>query len=202
MGNHYDRTTGYCFLRCVVDSVDYLEAGYSRKRMFVTYFSDRLAFSGDTATVPYRYKDVWVEGIGALYTHFFDPGTDYAWYGWPDASLLCFTESNTTLYQLEGFNTCDTVTSIATGIAAAPLTGNVTVYPNPTVDGYTNIQLTGVRDETLFSLFDLAGRMVLQKPLTGKQSRLHLADITRGMYLYNITCGDREPYSGKLIVAQ
>jgi hypothetical protein len=68
------------------------------------------------------------------------------------------------------------------------------VYPNPFQE---TIRFNGSEGKAQFSLFDLQGRMVLQKNLFGA-SELHVADLASGMYIYQITA-EEGSQSGKLV---
>lgn len=58
------------------------------------------------------------------------------------------------------------------------------IYPNPIQNQFT--VETDIQGNYLFSLTDLMGRTVLQKPLSGKQHQLSIQNISPGIYLARI----------------
>ena len=74
----------------LVDSVDTIFMVYPRKRMFVNYWG---------------LKDIWIEGIGSIYTNFLYPGGSALLVDYGIDSLLCYSENNQVLYHLTSTET-------------------------------------------------------------------------------------------------
>ncbi len=186
------------YLACRIDSVDSIMLDRMRKRMFVTYMSDSFSTSIDPPLAPYRDYDVWIEGIGALYTPFYLPGFQIvANIGGPAFSLLCFSEKNTTVYIKASYTSCD-ITDVNEIVSET----SIKLSPNP-YSGNNSITIqteNNLPPQTTFQLFDITGRMVLQKQLTGDKTNLPLNEISKGLYLYKVTSGEKKIGSGKLVV--
>ena len=170
-----------------VDSVSSVFWGHSRKVMYVTVSSIGIV------------NDIFVEGIGSLHSFFLYPGIDYSFFDGPGYNLLCYSENSITVYHDSLFNTC-VFDSTWAGISELN-TYHFSVLPNPVAENFITIQSgTNFPTSTTFQLFDITGRMVLQKPLSDKVSRIELSEISKGMYLYNITSLQKKIGSGKLAV--
>jgi hypothetical protein len=174
---------------CRVDSVDTINIKGPRKRMYITYNTD-----------DWR-PDMWVEGIGSLYSSFISPGWDHTIFDGGFSSLLCFFEHGNNIYHDTAYQVCKLDTIIYMGIKNNSIPNKETVSPNP-----TNLRAFEIRAEsyfpaqTYFQLFDITGRMILQKPLSEKVVRMELDDISAGLYLYTITSQQELISSGKLVV--
>ncbi len=83
-----------------------------------------------------------------------------------------------------------------TGLNETP-TQEAKIYPNPTT-GLLTIELPQAIHNHTFTLFNLLGELVLQKPLTAQQTSLQI-DFAAGIYLYQIT-GNGAVQNGKLVV--
>jgi hypothetical protein len=76
----------------------------------------------------------------------------------------------------------------------------IRISPNPATTTITlQLQQTPA-PATAFQLFDITGRMVLQKPLTETTSRIELNGVSKGMYLYNVMSDTQKVKAGKLVV--
>ena len=181
---------GNCFgIVCKVDSVDTVTLGGKlRKRMFITYNNDSWK------------PDVWIDGIGSTQSHFLDPGIDHTIIDGDSYILLCFSEKDSLLYHDPYVSSCYEDTVIYLGIKVE---GSVTTYfliPNPASSFLTIQSENNFPEQTAFQLFDLTGRMVLQKQLTEKNTQLDVSGMSKGMYLYNISSSNQKLGSGKLVV--
>ncbi len=172
----------------VVDSVDSVTIGISRKALFVSYY-DSLCTLG---------KDVWVFGIGALHSGPFYLPMPCMWEV-PPTYLLCYFEKEQLLFHNSNFASCNENAPLASYILQN--LKYVRVFPNPVSDQVITIQSeTSFPVQTTFHLFDVTGRMVLEKHLYDKVPRIELDGINKGLYLYSINSAGQKISSGKLAV--
>ncbi|MES2620546.1 MAG: T9SS type A sorting domain-containing protein [Bacteroidota bacterium] len=76
----------------------------------------------------------------------------------------------------------------------------IRISPNPATTSVT-LQLEQTpSSSTTFQLFDVTGRMILQKSLTETTNRVELSGVSKGMYLYNVQSDKERLGAGKLIV--
>jgi len=80
------------------------------------------------------------------------------------------------------------------------ITIQVGISPNPAT-GFITIQSeSNLPPQTTFQLYDITGRMVLQKQLSGEKTTLPLNEISKGLYVYTVTSLEKKMGSGKLVV--
>lgn len=82
-----------------------------------------------------------------------------------------------------------------------PLQGDkndVTIYPNP---AFNKLKFTSEKAVTSIVLSNLLGDQILSEHLEGiKQFELDISSLNTGIYLYRLSCYDKQTYSGKIIV--
>ncbi len=162
-----------------VDTVYLL--GIKRKRMFLQDSSQ-----------------VWIDGIGDLHYYFLSPVGEWGINDVPTYTTLCFFENGQLLYHDANFDTC--VVNSITGVAELE-PNSIKILPNPSSGSFITIQSdASFPTETKFQLFDIAGRMVLEKPLYDKIIRVELNGFSKGLYLYSIAANRQKISSGKLAV--
>lgn len=174
-------------IHCRVDSADSVSLnGWMRKRMYITYNSDSWK------------PDVWIYNLGSLHSHFLSPGIDHSiidgdWY-----ELLCFFEDSSQLYHDNKYGTCMEDTVIWMGVkdidedwfkVFVSADKTVTVQSEMPYDGTSNLQL-----------YDLTGRLLLQKELTEQTTRINLGDVAAGVYVYSIQSDKQKIKTGKLLI--
>jgi hypothetical protein len=164
----------------IIDSVDSVYIGHWRKRIFIN-----------------PYPDIWIDGVGSLYSHFLHPETELLTVDGPDWWLLCYFENSQLAYHAPSMDTC--IYNSATGIEETAQ-NLFHLSPNPTTNLITIQSETNFPPQTIFQLFDITGRMVLQKQLTDKTTQVELDEVSKGIYLYNITALENKMGSGKLVV--
>jgi|GEM_PF-841233 len=72
------------------------------------------------------------------------------------------------------------------------------VLPDPT-NGYLNVMLSGISETLTFTLFDIAGRILVSKELLpGNHQHIPVPGISSGLYMYNITSKTGSIDTGKL----
>ncbi len=185
----YDHLSNSYSIVCHVDSIDSVNLGHYRKRMFMScgQYLDEL-----------YHPDVWVDGIGSLYSYLVHPGSDSIEEGgllWLE-TLLCYYEQNQLVYSNPNYNYCDIDTIVFTGIKEIA-SSVIQLIPNPVTQNFITIQ---TESDGVFQLFDITGRMVLQKQLTGKETTVPLNEISKGLYVYTVTSFENKMGSGKLVV--
>jgi hypothetical protein len=76
---------------------------------------------------------------------------------------------------------------------------NVTVYPNPFVDGAT-VKISGVQAKHYgLELYDLQGKLIFNRIYTSPEFRLQRTNLPEGMYFYRLTADGKPVASGKLV---
>ena len=76
----------------------------------------------------------------------------------------------------------------------------ITAFPNPS-KGLVNIELSRWDDVELFlSVYDILGKVILNKAISEKRTQLNLSDLNSGVYLFSIDniCGSTSTF--KLIL--
>lgn len=76
----------------------------------------------------------------------------------------------------------------------------VTVYPNPAVITEPVQVLSDTREEYVFELFDLTGRLVLREKLIDYPQLVNIQKLQKGFYIYRVTNNAGKKTSGKLIL--
>ncbi len=164
----------------IIDSVDSVYIGHWRKRIFIG-----------------PYPDIWIDGVGSIYSHFLHPETEFLTVDGPDWWLLCYFENSQLLYHDPFIDTC--IYNSATGIKEK-VQNLFHLFPNPATTSVTIQSETNLPEKTSFQLFDITGRMVLQKQLTGATNRVELNEVSKGMYLYQVVSSSQKISAGKLVV--
>lgn len=175
---------------CIVDSVDSVNIIYPRKRMFVTYHFD--------ASGP----DIWIDGIGSLNSNFLGLSDGLVCCDGPGYSLLCFYEKDSLLFHDSSLTaSCFLDSSTYNSVEQVNEKIAVRINPNPSSADYVIIQSeTSLPEQTNFQLFDVTGRMILQRPLFDKVSHVELDGVSKGLFLYAIASNGQKISSGKLAV--
>ena len=96
---------------------------------------------------------------------------------------------------------CDTITGIA-DIGASQKVGAI-IEPNPASSSYTIVISSNdvIEYKNLhFILYDLTGRIVQDQEIKEKESLIHRTVQNDGIYLWQITDGNKNLYNGKLVL--
>jgi Subtilase family len=93
----------------------------------------------------------------------------------------------------------NTVTSDSAVIVFAPENQHF-VYPNPLHAGSGVYVLASIDTDASFMLYDIHGKLLLEKPLEGYRSYYELPPAQAGVYFYQIGRPGRVYFSGKLVV--
>jgi hypothetical protein len=73
-----------------------------------------------------------------------------------------------------------------------------TVYPNPAGD---HIQIKGNYPNTILSIIDLSGRVILSERLKDKQENIDISRLSSGSYFYRVETVD-QCVIGKLVITK
>ncbi|WP_164972764.1 S8 family peptidase [Lacibacter luteus] len=76
----------------------------------------------------------------------------------------------------------------------------ITVYPNPVRLNEPLQVLSNTRDEYIFQLFDLSGKLVLSEKLKSFPQLINIQKLQKGFYIYRATGNSGHTASGKLIL--
>lgn len=174
---------GVRFYVCAVDTMYW---GRPRKRMI-------LGLSSINGCNQQNY--LAVEGIGMIRANFLYPDLEHYLFDGEHYQLLCFSENNNLLYHDTTYSSC---TAVWNGIDDIKIT--IAISPNPTTNSITIQSENNLPPQTNFQLYDITGRMVLQKQLTGKETTVPLNEISKGLYVYTVTSKEKKLGSGKLVV--
>lgn len=166
-----------------VDSVDTVVIVKPRKRMYVT-------------PVQYQWsQDVWIENIGSLYSYLWQPVVRAEILDGDGNALLCYTENGVQIFQNNAWDTCYYY-SVCTGIGEIDSKRvSVHMVSNSALAIYSDIHHT-----IQLNLYDLTGRLILQKELTEQTTRVDLGDMAQGVYVYSIQSDKQKIKTGKLLI--
>jgi hypothetical protein len=92
--------------------------------------------------------------------------------------------------------------TLYTGIQTIPDLVSFFVFPNPASSQFT-IALAGPEDinryhDLRFMLYDLTGRLVYSQPITQQTTVIQRADLSEGLYIWELSDGDVPIASGKI----
>jgi PKD repeat protein len=87
--------------------------------------------------------------------------------------------------------------SIPLGIDNLVSQKSFVVYPNPYVQGQT-LKIDGIDTASIFSLFDINGKIILKKEVNNKEIDLNTS-VSKGIYFYRIETANKL-YNGKLVI--
>lgn len=183
--------------RYVITSVDSVFIGRWRKIINATLIGD-ISFNADPPYSPHHQEDTWIDGIGMFDRHPLAPGLDMVYISGAQKSMLCYSEHGNMLYQKNGFDVCDTATITDITKISNPI--SLQLYPNPANNTITLQSENPFLPQTNFQLFDITGKMILQKLLTGQIQQINVDYISKGLYLYTINTTNEKTVTGKLVV--
>ena len=139
------------------------------------------------------YK-VWIEFTDGDYQGAY---TSFTWTKGPNAQSLAPTDS-----KLSGISL--TWTPTPSSIAEKGLPSNLSVFPNP-FKNQLNFVVTNSNDRIFVDLYDITGKKVASldnktTTITWDGTSANGERLRNGVYLYNITMGDKK-YSGRVIIS-
>jgi hypothetical protein len=161
-------------LTILVDSVDTVFIVHARKRMFVKY-------SG-------YLNDIWIDGIGSIYTNFLYPGGSALLADVGIDSLLCYSVNNELFYQLSGYHVCLVDTVIWAGVNEISANNALSLSPVPAFN-QLNINNHGVPISSI-ALYNVTGVLVKQIPQPVSTSiSIDISSFSPGVYIAQIQTG-------------
>lgn len=119
-----------------------------------------------------------------------------------------FSPDTTTTYVLKvvDFKFDESWDTITVTVKECGLPGTCNVYPNPTWDNITFSFNKSIPPDTKITLYDVAGRLIRKitlNPVSGqKEFQMDLSTLAAGMYHYNIRFGEKDFFSGKVVLVR
>jgi hypothetical protein len=158
-------------LTIFVDSVDTVFIVHPRKRMFVKY-------SG-------YLNDIWIDGIGSLYTNFLYPGGSALLADVGIDSLLCYSVNNELFYQLPDYHVCSVDTVIWADVNEISANNSLSLSPVPAFN-QLNINSAGVPIISI-ALYSIAGTLVKQiKQAVSTSISINISSFSPGVYIAQV----------------
>jgi hypothetical protein len=166
-----------------VDSVSiYTSGGVSRKQLHLSVIGVSVIF-GKT--------DIWIEGIGSLYSNLFNPlATERQFIPGIEFYLMNYTDNN---YTDTFANSCFNTASIAEQ-SSIPFY----VYPNPT--SLTLFLKTENYKNQKVRLFDVVGREIFSTIIQDYETQIDVSQWQRGVYFYSIAKEGMSQQNGKIVL--
>lgn len=126
-------------------------------------------------------------------------GPDSYYYNWvrlSDGKRMLFRSEN------DGSITTVYSTEMSTGLGEEVSTSNVSVWPNPVniQAPYLNLQSNVSLVQSVFTLRDVAGKIVYQTTVTGNRLELPQDIKFDGLYVYSLTMLDQTLVTGKIFI--
>lgn len=113
-------------------------------------------------------------------------------------TLICFREKNQLLYFNSDYTSCDVDTSWVEATDIPVVSGDVKIVVS--TDVFT-VTVPKVYQQTVKCyIYDLTGRLLLQKQLTEQTTRIDLSALSKGVYVYEVVSNNQKLKSGKLPV--
>lgn len=173
------------YLSVKVDSVNYiLLGGTLRKRMYVTLQN--------------WSPDIWVEGIGSLYSNFLTPGIQWDWLDGEGRKLLCFFENKVRLYHKDNYpDTCFYNPTILSMDEPHNSSAN-DLLPV----GHNRWRVSSAVNEAaiIFELMDLSGKIVHHQIITDTSMLIELHLLAGGLYIYRLSHATGHTDTGRLLL--
>ena len=96
--------------------------------------------------------------------------------------------------------------TITVTVKECGLPGSCNVYPNPTFEFVTFSFNKPIPADTKISLFDVTGRLVKQIDINPvslqKEFKFNLSTLAAGLYNYNIRFGEKDYFTGKVVLVR
>jgi hypothetical protein len=174
---------------CSTDSVNFDKP---RKRVFLS------PFDSTGCNSPHN---IAIEGIGMLNAHLLYPELENYIFDGQMHSLLCFSENSAVIYHQPGFASCQEDTFYYVSSPKLKEEADVRVYSSQSErDGSIIVQLYEQTSVMSISLYDLTGRLLLQKELTEQTTRIDCSALAKGVYFYQVVSNKQRIKSDKLLL--
>lgn len=169
-----------------VDSVDNVLLGNKlRKRMYVTLQN--------------WSPDIWIEGIGSLYSSFLSPGVQWDWLDGEGRKLLCYFENDLRLYHNDDYP--DTCYYNPTVISVEESDGLNLAHLLPMDRNLWSIAITTTSEINIyFELVDLSGKVMFHQRCAGASPVIDLNHLAKGLYLYQLKSNSGQSKAGKILI--
>ena len=182
--------------KCRVDMIDTVMLDRPRKRMHVEFFN---------------HRDIFIEGIGAIYTSFLSPGLNREEVDGPDENLLCFYENGNLVFKDSIYNVyaspSDTleihcyIDSSWVGINEEQTTSKqLIIIPHP-VAHQSFIVLDKTYEHIYFKVFDITGKLIIdEKYSTTDRLPINKTNMGNGNFFFYSIEADEHRWKGKFLV--
>jgi len=177
----------------------------------------KVALTNDSCGCAYAVPDAqlisFVNNVLTVKGNVTNTADSLLWY-WGDGSSTLYSTPNTNImhtYQnagtytiyLRAWNICglmeDSLVNITSGINTLTNTNfSMTYYPNPFTQTLT-IEFDKPMKNAEIYLFDLVGKEVLHKELSGEKTIFNTSSIQNGIYIMKVVSGDGDLFVGKVV---
>ena len=145
----------------------------------------------------------WYDGVSIRYLNFIDASHNvYQDYRAPQLSgnFIAWIAYDINSYINNLYMTDITaLPDISLSIKKNELNTNLSIYPNPASNNLTiNLQQLKVSENTLVSIFDIQGKLLLQQTVVQQQTEFNISKFAKGIYVVKV-CNDKERYISKFV---
>jgi hypothetical protein len=109
------------------------------------------------------------------------------------------TDNTSGMFMSESLSKIMTIDQTTTSIGSLGVQASVAIYPNPATDRISISIQTETMDQAEATIIDTKGNVMLQQPLTQRQSEMNISSLSAGIYFVKITSSHFNKVS-KLIV--
>ena len=88
---------------------------------------------------------------------------------------------------------------IITGIKDKRIDRKINIFPNPAKD-FITIQMEEYNQSAIFEMFDIKGGIILTKTINSNESKIGIADLKPGLYMYRLRDNSKVLKIDKLII--
>ena len=148
------------------------------------------------------FSGTWITATSATYStsvnlYALSANTTYDWRVVANCSLTEISNYSTAQFTSSGSTTTATkATAIATEVNVNP-NFTINLFPNPAGD-LVNVWVDGVHNKTVIKVYNLMGKLVMQKESGNTLTQLNISKLSAGFYLLHINDG-RETRSAKFV---
>jgi len=88
---------------------------------------------------------------------------------------------------------------VITGVQDKEIESKIKVFPNP-ANNFITIQMEEYNQSAIFEILDLKGEIILTKAIDSKESKIGIADLKPGIYMYRLRDNSKVLKIDKLII--
>jgi len=174
-----------------VDSVDYVNWGGLKKRMFLSCKSSSCQNS---------QEQIWVEGVGRLNHTNLYPFYSEVWYSGPSVELACYWQNDTLHFTNPNIPSCDFDTVYSVSVSEKEFT-SIKIYPNPASD-YLLIETDNYQEKSIdISICSLDGKELFHSTFINNK-KIPVQQLPAGVYLLSLKNTNGESSFRKLLIAR